>query len=118
MERKGEPWCSLTTGRGVDVIMHHPWSADRTVRFGRTKPKESVRRMYARFDAAPHKERRAWFVTSDELGLRRFVVESLLYYCVGTYVFRRRHSVSDSGAQSRGLDSFVEDYARKLRWRE
>ena len=48
MERKGVPMCSLTTGLGVRVIMLHPWPVDRTVRFGRSKPSESVRREYER----------------------------------------------------------------------
>lgn len=116
MERHGVPRCSLTTGRGVRVIMLHPWPVDRTVRFGRKKPKESIRRSYERFGAAPYKKGRAWFATFTEDDLRQFYVESLLYYCVGDHVYRCQRGVSNSNMHGRRLASFAEDYARRFKF--
>ncbi|MEM8713105.1 MAG: hypothetical protein AAGG01_19325 [Planctomycetota bacterium] len=116
MKRQGVPLSSLTTGRGVRVIMLHPWPRDRTVRFGRKRPPEAVCRVHASYGADPYKQSRAWYATFGEAELRRYVVEQLLFHSIGDHVFRWNHGVSDSRSFGRRKHSYSDDYAREFRW--
>lgn len=118
MKRQGVPNCSLTTGRGVRVIMLHPWPADHVLPLGRQKPAASVFRTLEHYEAVPHKAGRAWFAAFNGASARRYCVEALLSDCVGDHLHRRRHGLSGTSKHDKRLNSFAENYSRQHPWDE
>jgi hypothetical protein len=108
------PLATFICGGGVRLITLYPWRSDRRIELGLTRPKRPWVERTARFGARTYADAGRWFTEFDELGLRRFYVEHLLYHEVGHHVdwYTRQWTDTNVDECERAADEYAASFSK------